>query len=66
MRFFYLVQKKCTTDKPIAYLQCMMDIAGKEILDAVGILLLSPSCVLPSEKCSRKMKKKLKNHRNSW
>jgi hypothetical protein len=35
----------------------MMDIAGKEILDAVGILLLAPSCVLPSEKCSRKMKK---------
>jgi hypothetical protein len=45
MLFFQHVQKKCTTDKPMAYLQCMMDIAGKEILDAVGILLLSPLCV---------------------
>ncbi|WP_353483737.1 hypothetical protein [Haliscomenobacter sp.] len=65
MRFFYLVQKKCTTDKRIAYLQCMMDIAGKEILDAVGILLLSPSSVSPLKKRSRKMKKKLKNHKKA-
>ena len=57
MRFFYLVKKKCTTDKPIAYLQCRMDIAGKEVLDAVGILLLVPSCVLPLKKRSAKMKK---------
>ena len=38
MRFFYLVQKKCTTDKPMAYPQCLMVIEGKEVLGVCALL----------------------------